>query len=161
MAKRKNKRRKSQTINILNESNNKQFDYAEVFRHIRTNIEYSRVDEPVKAISVTSTQPSEAKTTLSMNLAFSFATKYEKVLVIDCDLRKSALHRYLNISNDAGLTDALLEYSKTKSLDGDYIKTIDNDLPLPWVCQKTPILPSPLVALTVRSTAFFTAKYWW
>ena len=127
MAKRKHKKRNTQTINILNDSNNTQFDYAEVFRHIRTNIEYSSIDEPVKAISITSTQPNEAKTTLSMNLAFSFATKYEKVLIVDCDLRKSMLHRYLNISNDAGLTDALLEFSKTKTLDGDYFKTVDND----------------------------------
>ena len=39
-------------------------------------------------------------------------------------------------------------------------KTIDNDLPLPWVCQNTPPFPSVFVAFIVDSMAFLTAKYW-
>ena len=39
--------------------------------------------------------------------------------------------------------------------------TIESDLPEPCVCQKTPILPSPLTASTARSAALRTAKYWW
>ena len=107
------KQRTKKTLSIL-EKNRKhnQFDYTEIFRHIRTNIEFSTVDKQIKSISITSTQPGEAKSTTSINLAYIFATKYNKVLLIDCDLRKTMLHRYMRISNQQGLTDALLEFGK-------------------------------------------------
>ena len=91
MAKKTSKRK---TLNIL-EKNKKhsQFDYTEIFRHIRTNIEFSTVDKDIKSICITSSQAGEAKTTLSINLAYIFATKYNRVLLIDCDLRKNTLHK--------------------------------------------------------------------
>lgn len=117
-----------QTLNILNNSQkNSQFDFAEVFRHIRTNIEFSTIGSEVKAISITSTQAGEAKSTTAINLAYMFATKYEKVLIIDCDLRKRMLHKYLKISNKAGLTDALLEYGRSKKISLDYIQKFKNE----------------------------------
>ena len=92
------------TLNILEKSKKQsQFDYTEVFRHIRTNIEFSNVDNPIKSIAITSSQPGEAKSTTSMNLAFIFAAKYQKVLIIDCDLRKTMLHKYMKLSNSYGL----------------------------------------------------------
>ncbi len=39
--------------------------------------------------------------------------------------------------------------------------TIESDLPEPWVCQNTPILPSPATACPARSMALVTPKYWW
>lgn len=111
------KHRSRKTLNILDKSKkHSQFDYTEIFRHIRTNIEFSTVGKEIKSISITSTQPGEAKTTTSMNLAFIFATKYQRVLLVDCDLRKTMLHRYMKMSNQQGLTDALIEFGKTHPL---------------------------------------------
>ena len=125
MAQRQKKIRK--TLNILDKSKkHNQFDYMEIFRHIRTNIEYSTVDKQIKSISITSTQPGEAKTTTSMNLAFIFATKYQRVLLVDCDLRKTMLHKYMKISNQFGLTDALLDFGKTHLFNKDYIQRFNN-----------------------------------
>lgn len=117
------KQRTRKTLNILEKTKkHNQFDYTEIFRHIRTNIEFSTVDKEIKSIAITSTQPGEAKTTTSMNLAFIFATKYQRVLLIDCDLRKTMLHRYMKISNQYGLTDALIDYKKTHRFNPEFIQ---------------------------------------
>lgn len=125
MLKEKKKRTKKAGINILQKGKmNSQFDYIEVYRHIRTNIEYSTMDKELKSISITSTQAGEAKTTTSMNLAFIFAAKHEKVLLIDADLRKQILHRYMKLSNKTGLTNALMDFQKTRTIYPDYMQTI-------------------------------------
>ena len=70
MAKKTSKRK---TLNILDKNKkHSQFDYTEIFRHIRTNIEFSTVDKDIKSICITSSQANEAKTTLSINLAYIF-----------------------------------------------------------------------------------------
>jgi len=124
--KRKNER---QVYNILNLKNKKhsQFDFAEVYRHIRTNIEYSTVDKDICTIAITSTQPAEAKSITALNLSIIFATKYKKVLLIDCDLRKSQLHKYFKISNKTGLTDALISSSKNKVIESNHFQLIDDE----------------------------------
>ena len=125
MAQKKHKTRK--TLNILDKTKkHNQFDYTEIFRHIRTNIEFSTVDKEIKSISITSTQPGEAKTTTSMNLAYIFATKYQRVLLVDCDLRKTMLHRYMKMSNKQGLTDALIEFGKTHRFNPEYIQKMSD-----------------------------------
>lgn len=121
------KQRTKMTLNILDkEKKHNQFDYTEIFRHIRTNIEFSTIDKEITSIAITSTQPGEAKTTTSMNLAYIFATKYHRVLLIDCDLRKTMLHRYMKLSNKSGLTDALIEYGKTQRFNPDYMQKISH-----------------------------------
>ena len=82
MAQKKHKTRK--TLNILDKTKkHNQFDYTEIFRHIRTNIEFSTVDKEIKSISITSTQPGEAKTTKSMNLEMCIrASLYSIPIVI-------------------------------------------------------------------------------
>lgn len=123
---KKTKKHKS-TLSILNQNKkHSQFDYTEIFRHIRTNIEYSTVDKEIKSIAITSTQPGEAKSTTSINLAYIFAAKYQKVLIIDCDLRKTMLHRYMRLSNQFGLTDALLDYGKNRKLNMDYFQKVNH-----------------------------------
>ena len=121
------KQRTRMTLNILDkEKKHDQFDYSEIFRHIRTNIEFSTIDKEIKSISITSSQPGEAKTTTSINLAYIFATKYQRVLLIDCDLRKTMLHRYMKLSNKSGLTDALVEFGKTHQYNPDYMQKVSH-----------------------------------
>ena len=62
-----------------------QFNLDEIFRHLRTNIEFSQMDDAIKVINVVSTNPNEGKSTVSTNLARIFADKYARVLLIDAD----------------------------------------------------------------------------
>lgn len=84
-----------------------QFDEMEVYRHLRTNIEYSSVDKKIHVINITSTQPREGKTTTSTNLAIVSSGQYGRVLLVDCDMRKPQVHKRFNISNRFGLSNVL------------------------------------------------------
>ena len=80
---------------------------SEQYREIRTNIEYSNVDQNTKTILVTSSDKNEGKTTTASNLAVSFANLNKKVLIVDCDLRNASIHKMFKINNIYGLTDIL------------------------------------------------------
>ena len=80
---------------------------SEQYREIRTNIEYSNVDQNTKTILVTSSDKNEGKTTTVSNLAVSFANLNKKVLIMDCDLRNASIHKMFKINNIYGLTDIL------------------------------------------------------
>ena len=80
---------------------------SEQYRAIRTNIEYSNVDQNTKTILVTSSDKNEGKTTTVSNLAVSFANLNKKVLLIDCDLRNASIHKMFRLNNIYGLTDIL------------------------------------------------------
>lgn len=84
-----------------------QFDEMEVYRHLRTNIEYSSVDRKIHVINITSTQPGEGKTTTSTNLSIVSSGQYGRVLLVDCDMRKPQVHKRFNISNRFGLSNVL------------------------------------------------------
>ena len=93
---------------VENKSNkSQQFDEMEVYRHLRTNIEYSSVDKKIQVINVTSSQPGEGKTTTSTNLAIVSSGQYGRVLLVDCDMRKPQVHKRFNISNRFGLSNIL------------------------------------------------------
>ncbi|ADQ45261.1 capsular exopolysaccharide family [Caldicellulosiruptor kronotskyensis 2002] len=82
---------------------------TESYRMLRTNIQYSSLDKPIKTIVVTSTGPSEGKTVTCANLAVVMAQAGSKVLVIDADLRRPAIHKVFGVSNKVGLTNLLVE----------------------------------------------------
>ena len=82
--------------------------YAEQFRTLRTNIDFSQVDQNLKSLMVTSAIPAEGKTLISSNLAVIQASTEKSVLLVDADFRKPTLHRTFRISNEKGLTSLLV-----------------------------------------------------
>ncbi|MEG0093798.1 MAG: CpsD/CapB family tyrosine-protein kinase [Erysipelotrichaceae bacterium] len=103
------KREKTNTSKNTNKKGN-QFDYAEIYRQLRTNIEYSSFEKNLQVINFTSTNPSEGKSSVVSNLAMVSVAKYKSVLLIDCDLRKPVQHKLFQVSNKVGLSDLIRNF---------------------------------------------------
>lgn len=103
----KSKKRKAlETFEVLTDTAS--FAYAEAFKTLRTNIEFVASDKS-KVIMTLSTLAGEGKTTVSINLAIALAQSQKKVLLIDCDMRRPKVQRYLRIkhSSQYGLSTVL------------------------------------------------------
>jgi polysaccharide biosynthesis transport protein len=93
---------------------------AESYRHLRTSLLLSSAGQPPKTILVTSSQPSEGKTTTAINTAFMLAQTGAEVLIIDCDLRRPRLHAHFGVPNTKGLTNWLSGETDIESLMQSY-----------------------------------------
>ena len=82
---------------------------SEGIRTIRTNLQFSNVDGNLKKIMVTSSMPGEGKSFTSSNLATAFAQDGNKVLIVDCDMRKGRVHKIFEVSNNKGLSNLLID----------------------------------------------------
>ncbi len=81
---------------------------AEAYRVLRTNIEFSSVDKPIRTLMVTSSSPSEGKSTTVANLGIALAEAGKRVIVVDSDLRRPVQHKLFQVANGAGLTTLLM-----------------------------------------------------
>jgi len=81
---------------------------AEAYRALRTNIQFSSLEKPVRRLLFTSSGPDEGKSTTVANLAVAMAQADLKVIVADCDLRRPSQHELFNLPNDQGLTTLFL-----------------------------------------------------
>jgi capsular exopolysaccharide synthesis family protein len=81
---------------------------AEAYRTLRTNIQFSSLDHPLRTLLVTSTAPDEGKSTTLANLAVTMAQAEQRVILVDCDLRRPSLHALFNLGNESGLTNMIL-----------------------------------------------------
>jgi capsular exopolysaccharide synthesis family protein len=80
---------------------------AEAFRALRTNIELSQVDRPLKTILVTSPDIGDGKTSVAANLALSIAQRDKEVILLDADLRRPNVHGFFELDNDRGLVNLI------------------------------------------------------
>ncbi len=78
---------------------------AEAYRTLRTNIEFSSVDEPLRTLLVTSAAPTDNKSVTVANLAVAMADGDRPVVLVDADLRRPGQHTLFGLSNDKGFTN--------------------------------------------------------
>lgn len=111
---------------------------SEQFRTIRTNIQFSMIDDTLKSIVVTSANSEAGKSTVAANLASTFASSEKSVLLVDADLRKPTIHKLFNTINTEGLTTLLTD--KETTLKDVIVKTRSEGL---YVLPSGAIPPNP------------------
>ena len=85
------------------------FDVAESFRLLRTNLQYSiSKKDSAKVFVITSTSPKDGKTFIASNVATIIASSGQRVLLLNCDLRKPALHKIFNLERNSGIVNILV-----------------------------------------------------
>lgn len=91
--------------------------FVESFRALRSNVKYFEFDRQIRTIVVTSGLPQEGKTIVTINLAVSLALSGATVGVIEADLRRPMIHRYLGLSASVGVSSVLTgTHSLTKAI---------------------------------------------
>lgn len=80
---------------------------AEAFRKLRTNLQFLAVDNPPRVIVITSASPSEGKTTTAINIALALAEAEQRVVLVDGDLRRPRIAKYLDVLGSVGMSNVL------------------------------------------------------
>lgn len=88
------------------------FYLQEAYRALRTNVNFALADkEGSKVVMITSSLQSEGKSLTALNLAIALGQMDQKVILIDCDLRRPRMARLMNINAPAGLSNLLMDFS--------------------------------------------------
>jgi capsular exopolysaccharide synthesis family protein len=111
---------------------------AEAYRTLRTNLQFSSLDRPLRSLVVTSAVATEGKTTTAANLAVVMAQAGKRVVLVDADLRRPSAHKVFGLSNGTGLTIALVE--EPSALNGYLQETEIENL---RVLSAGPVPPNP------------------
>lgn len=113
---------------------------AEQYRTIRTNLKFSFLDSNFKILAIMSALPSEGKSTVSANLAVSWAEDDKRVLLIDVDLRRPTVHQTFKTSNRYGLSNIITSSSNAIKISEMIDKTDIDNLD---ILTSGPIPPNP------------------
>ena len=115
---------------------------SEQFKTIRTNINFSMPDKDLKTLLITSSTPSEGKSTVSSNVAVVFAQEGKRVLLVDADMRKPTVHHTFKLNNTCGLANVL---TRQATIDDAINESVVEGL---QVMTSGPIPPNPAELLT-------------
>lgn len=136
MARKKNQSKNNKIRHLITKLNPKS-PISEQFRTVRTNLQFTSVDHELKTILVTSSGPSEGKSSSVSNLAVVYAQQGKKVLLVDADLRKPTAHYTFRLDNLTGLSNILVgETSMSEATSETDIANLD-------VISCGPIPPNP------------------
>ena len=127
----------SRTAEAIAISEGKRTIIAEQFRSLRTNLAFMGMNEENKTLLVTSSISGEGKSFIALNLAMSFTLTGKKVGLMEMDLRKPKLSKYLEISRDPGITNFLINKANIDQI----IK--ETKYPNLFVISAGPIPPNP------------------
>lgn len=125
------------------------FSFVEAYKTLRTNLEFISASNNNKCqvILVTSSVPMEGKSNVAINLAITLAAGNKKVLMVDCDLRKGALTRYMGLNQTKkGLTNYFTGQCTMK--EALYIDKTSNCVIMP----SGPLSPAPAELLMGEKT---------
>ena len=115
---------------------------AEAYRSLRINLQFLANDKAKKVFVISSPSASEGKSLTTSNLGISFARGGSKTLIIDCDLRKSVMHKYFEVERKPGLTNYL--YGEVEL--NDIIHDVDVDNLFIITAGSSPSNPAGLLA---------------
>lgn len=122
-ADRKNPRRNNKVCEFL------PYSGKEAFKRLRTNVLIALEGlekKDCKIVGVTSAQPSEGKSSVSVNLAYALAELGKSVLLLDCDMRRPAIHEVVSASLTPGLSDVLVGNANLNEAVVKYRSTVDS-----------------------------------
>lgn len=97
---------------------------TEIYRSLRTNLQFLIKNKKLKKILVTSSENDDGKSEIISNLAISFSQAGKKTLVIDCNLRRPYIHEVFNIANDVGIYDLIIDKLQYKEVIQKYSDTL-------------------------------------
>ncbi|MBI3978842.1 MAG: CpsD/CapB family tyrosine-protein kinase [Chloroflexi bacterium] len=117
---------------------------AEAYRQLRTNIQFSSLDRPIRTLLVTSTSPDEGKSTTLANLAITIAQTGNRVVLVDCDLRRPTMHTVFGVKNGTGVTGLML------SDGGEEAALQESGIPNLLLLPSGPLPPNPSELLSSR-----------
>lgn len=122
---------------------------SEQYRTIRTNLNFTSVDNELRSILITSSSMDEGKSLTAANLAIVYAQQGRKVLLVDADLRKPTVHYTFRLNNLRGLTNILVTKEGLETV--TQISSMDNlD-----VITSGPIPPNPSELLSSNKMKSF------
>ncbi|MBC7328861.1 polysaccharide biosynthesis tyrosine autokinase [bacterium] len=114
---------------------------SEAFRTLRSSLKFAGLGKPLKAILITSPEPSEGKSTVSANLAVAFAQAGQKTLILDADLRRPRVHEIFGLDREVGLTNLLVGEADTE----EAVKPTEIDNLYAITCGPIPPNPAELL----------------
>ncbi|WP_210128807.1 tyrosine-protein kinase [Staphylococcus sp. GDX8P102P-2] len=123
---------------------------SEKFRGIRSNIMFSNAENEINSLLVTSERPASGKSTITANIAVTYAQAGYKTLIIDGDMRKPTQHYIFDLPNNSGLSNLII--NKTTYSESIKEARVDNLAIL--TAGPTPPNPSELIASSKFETIF-------
>lgn len=116
---------------------------AEIFRTLRTNIQFMTANKGLKTLLVTSSVPGEGKSWVSSNLILAFAQEGKKVLIVDSDMRKGRLHQIFEIEKKPGLSNYLSGVSELEDKDNIFLYIKNTNIDNLYVLPAGDVPPNP------------------
>ena len=109
---------------------------SEAYRTLRTNLSFFSLDNPIRTLVVTSAAMDEGKGEAIANLAVTMAQGGRRTILVDCDLRRPALHAIFDLKQEPGFTDGILEQEKEPHLQETAVSNL-------WLLSSGALPPNP------------------